>query len=324
MSTVGLAPNGSREGIAVNTRFVAGLLAFGVLGARVARGRSHARRALLWTPPGGDYHDGPLAYRTIGKGSPTFVLLHGLAGSGQYWGGAYDELSRHGCVVVPDLLGFGRSPKVTGDYGLPEHVDAILGCLDDLDVRRPVVFVTHSFGGIVALAVAARRASTVAGIVAFGPPWYADRVRAGDRLAQMGPMARLFALDPVWGRRVCGFACSHPRLSARLAVAARPDLPPEVARDGLQHNWSSYRGSLGVIESAPVPGLMDSVSVPVRVVIGDDDAIPDRAYLQSRLEDGQLEDLQIWPGHHDLPMTAPARAASHVRTAYRDWLSVLG
>lgn len=307
----------------MNTKLVAGLLAFGVLGARVARGRSHARRALPWTPSGGVDHDGPLAYRTIGEGSPAFVLLHGLAGSGQYWGGAYDDLSHLGCVVVPDLLGFGRSPNPIGDYGLSDHVDAVLACLDDLDVRRPLVFVTHSFGGIVALAFAARRASTVAGIVAFGPPWYADRAQASDRLAQMGPMARLFALDPVWGRRVCNFACSHPRLSARLAVAARPDLPPEVARDGLRHSWSSYRGSLGVIESAPVPELMDGVSVPVRVVIGDDDAIPDRAYLQSRLEDGQIEDLQIWPGHHDLPLTAPDRTVSHVRTAYRDWLGVV-
>lgn len=290
------------------------LVALAAAAARATR----ARRGWQWAPSAGRTHLGPLAYRTVGEGPPTVVLLHGLAGSGRYWGAAFDELAGTGQVVVPDLLGFGRSPRPDGPYGVPEHVDAVVACLDELDVRRPVLLATHSFGGIVALAVAAERPELVGRIVAFGPPWYPDPGQASSRLALMGPMARLFALDTPWGRRVCDIVCAHRDLAARLSVIARPDLPPAVAADGVQHNWSSYQGSLGVIRAAPAPHLLASSRVPIRVVIGDRDRIPDLVYLTALADAGRLEGLDVWPGGHDLPLTAPGRAVAHIRRAYAD------
>lgn len=63
---------------------------------------------------------GPLAVRGLGSGSPT-LLLHGLLGSNRYWGGAFDRLADQGLLLVPDLLGFGASPRPLSGYGAGEH-----------------------------------------------------------------------------------------------------------------------------------------------------------------------------------------------------------
>jgi predicted alpha/beta-fold hydrolase len=39
-----------------------------------------------------------LSTRLLGSGDPIFVLLHGLAGSGDYFSGTFDELDRTGTL----------------------------------------------------------------------------------------------------------------------------------------------------------------------------------------------------------------------------------
>lgn len=75
--------------------------------------------ATQWRQPRGELHHGTLAVRALGDPTaPALVLLHGLAGSNLYWGAAYDELAADSFLVVPDLLGFGSSPRPQADYGL--------------------------------------------------------------------------------------------------------------------------------------------------------------------------------------------------------------
>jgi pimeloyl-ACP methyl ester carboxylesterase len=44
-----------------------------------------------------------------GSGERAFVLLHGLVTSSDTFGSSYDRLASYARLVVPDLLGFGRS-----------------------------------------------------------------------------------------------------------------------------------------------------------------------------------------------------------------------
>lgn len=46
----------------------------------------------------------------FGSGTETLVLLHGLSGSSRWWGRNVAELSAHYRLLIPDLVGFGRSP----------------------------------------------------------------------------------------------------------------------------------------------------------------------------------------------------------------------
>jgi len=86
--------------------------------------------------------------RTEGSG-PPLLFLHGLAGSWRYWRRGLDGLQAHHALYLPDLLGFGRSPKPRGDYALPMHVGALAPLLDEAD--GPMTVVGHSMGAIVAL-----------------------------------------------------------------------------------------------------------------------------------------------------------------------------
>ena len=281
----------------------------GVVVAGDAR-RRRRRRALDWTPGGGTEHAGPvLAHRRIGGPDPRVVLLHGLAGSGRYWGSEYDACASAGGVIVPDLAGFGRSIDAPGPYDLTGHADAVAALLELTHVGGPVVVAAHSFGTNVAVALAARHPELVTAVVAFGPPWYADPEAARARLGRMGPMARAFALDERWSHRVCEWVCDHRELAARLAVVARRDLPAAVAADGVRHTWASYEQTLGSILAAEVAEHLRTASAPIIVVAGDRDRLTDEPYLRRLASAGRIR-FDTWHGDHDIPLARGADCAT--------------
>lgn len=96
-------------------------------------------------------------------GSPTYVLLHGFPGGADDWRPVAELLADDGArVLVPDLLGFGASPRPTSFAGLwaPAQADALAAELDALGVRDATV-VGHDYGGPVAITLADRRPDLV-------------------------------------------------------------------------------------------------------------------------------------------------------------------
>ena len=256
-------------------------------------------------PGGGTDHAGPvLAHRRIGGPDSQVLLLHGLAGSGRYWGAAYDTLTSAGGVLVPDLAGFGRSIGASGPFHVAGHADAVAELLR-VSTTEPVVVGAHSFGTNVGVTLAARHPELVRAVVAFGPPWYPDATTARARLNRMGPMARVFALDARWSHRACEWVCRHRELAARLAVVLRRDLPEPVAADGVRHTWPSYEQTLRSILSADVADHLRSARVPIVVVVGESDGLVDRAYLRDLASTGTIR-LETWRGDHDLPLARGA------------------
>jgi len=70
-------------------------------------------------------------------------------------------------VVVPDLIGFGRSdkPDQRGDYSYQRHVDWMRALLDGLDLRR-VTLVCQDWGGLIGLRLVAEHPDRFARVVA--------------------------------------------------------------------------------------------------------------------------------------------------------------
>lgn len=84
---------------------------------RSAAGRRRPTERTGWSAPGGDVvRSGGLAVRTLGDHGPPVVLLHGLGGSERSWGSTYDTLATDRRLIVPGLLGFGRSPHPANGY----------------------------------------------------------------------------------------------------------------------------------------------------------------------------------------------------------------
>ncbi len=109
-----------------------------------------------------------LAVRRFGPQKPPQILLiHGLTGHGQRWETLASQHLSEYAILAPDLIGHGRS-----SWAAPWTIDANVEALADLlkgDADGPVWVVGHSFGGAVALNLAAARPDLVAGLVLLDP-----------------------------------------------------------------------------------------------------------------------------------------------------------
>src|SRR5919107_4822251 len=88
--------------------------------------------------------DGPLAYEVVGSG-PPLILLHGLSGSGRWWGRNVPVFSRSFRTYSVDLPGFGGSRGVRWSR-LDDIADRLADWLRDEDLPRAHV-AGHSLGG---------------------------------------------------------------------------------------------------------------------------------------------------------------------------------
>ena len=132
--------------------------------------------------------------RREGEG-PALLFIHGLGGSWRYWRRGLDTIRTHHRVYLPDLLGFGRSPKPRSDYSLRAHVEALAPLLEDAD--GPLTIVGHSMGALVALGLYARFPDRVTRVILIGLPYFPTRAIAEAGLAGVALMNRL-AIKRSW------------------------------------------------------------------------------------------------------------------------------
>lgn len=94
--------------------------------------------------------------------APTIVMLHGYTGSKENWYRLAARLEGRYRLVIPDLPGWGESPRLAdADYGYAAqaaNVAAFIRRVSD----EPVVLLGHSMGGGIAAVVAARYPDQVA------------------------------------------------------------------------------------------------------------------------------------------------------------------
>jgi lipase len=110
----------------------------------------------------------PLHFHRYGPPGPAKILLiHGLTGHGARWHTLASRYLPEFGVLAPDLIGHGRS-----SYAAPWTIDANVAALATLienEADGPVVVAGHSFGGAVALHLAAACPDLVSGLVMLDP-----------------------------------------------------------------------------------------------------------------------------------------------------------
>ena len=279
--------------------------------------KTRRSRARQWRRGGGVECEAFLHVRVLGSELPPIVLLHGLTASNRSWSATFDSLADDAVVVVPDLLGFGDSPRPGSGYGPDAHADAVVACLESLALRGPAIIAGHSMGALIALRLATRHPELVAAVVAIAPPIARDSTDARRRIASLGLLARIFALDSPAARSVCALMCRYRPAAARLASWLRPDLPSELARASVQHSWASYSQSLSeVILAAPGNADLAASRVPVRMLAGDRDDVIDLPWLQTLADELPHVLLErVAGGRHDLQLTDPTRCIAAIRAA---------
>ncbi len=97
-----------------------------------------------------------MAYVEHGSGAPI-LMLHGEPTWGYLYRKMIPPLSEVGRVIVPDLIGFGRSDKPVADnaYSYKSHVRWVRKFIQALDLQR-ITLVCQDWGGLIGLRVVAQ------------------------------------------------------------------------------------------------------------------------------------------------------------------------
>ena len=104
-----------------------------------------------------------------GKGQPI-LLLHGFDSSFLEFRRIYQSLKKDFLVIIPDLLGFGFSPRcATNDYNVTKIISFLLDIIETLEIARDLKIIGASMGGSAALKLAFEIPDSIEKIILLSP-----------------------------------------------------------------------------------------------------------------------------------------------------------
>ena len=223
-----------------------------------------------------------------GSRMPHVLALHGCGRTRA----DFDGLLRGYEAVALDLPGFGASPPPDEPIGAAGYAELIETVLSEFDV--PPVVVGHSFGGRIAVSLAAARPGAIAGLVLAGVP-----------LVRRSPPA--------------------PKPSRRFRLLRRARKIGLISEERLERarrrfGSDDYRAAVGVMRGVLVKVVNESyedelshLKCPVRLVWGDRDAavpVTVAASAVSLIADGTLDVVEA--AGHDVHLTHPDRVRAAI------------
>jgi pimeloyl-ACP methyl ester carboxylesterase len=260
-----------------------------------------------------------LATTETGSG-PAVLLVHGLNGFKEGWGGLPEALAASGLrAVAVDLPGFGGTPGLvrTTPEGLARAIEPLMADL------APVHLVAHSLGTQVAMLAAAERPERVAGLALLAP-WVLARPR------RLPPRTISDVLQlPVVGRPLARLLIARARRSperrrdAFLSTVGDPAaLTGDPGMAALLEDASARlaTGNLRAIADWGAAGLgldvrplAGRVRGPALVAVGTLDRVtppPGARWLADALPDGRL--LELGGVGHFPHLEAPGEVAAAI------------
>jgi pimeloyl-ACP methyl ester carboxylesterase len=234
-----------------------------------------------------------------GFGTPV-LLLHGSASSSAMWTPVINALKSRFRLLAPDLIGYGRTDPWPDGY--------VLGLDDELRLIEPLIehvpggahIVAHSYGGVVALALARAgrvgiRSLTLIEPVAFHmarsdpQAWaeverfsggFGDRMAAGDVEAAMRHFVDYWSSAGTW------------------------EAMDEGTRANMRRAASKIMHEFHAASADPMVDALRGVAFPVRLIAGDKSPLPVQriaALIAERLPNASLE--VVAGANHLLPST---------------------
>ncbi|MEO8587900.1 MAG: alpha/beta hydrolase [Flavobacteriales bacterium] len=107
---------------------------------------------------------------TGGLLKPKLMLVHGITGSSRMWVGNVAALSEHYDLIVPDLIGHGRSTTTWSGSSVDAQVAHLQLILDSLRMTEPVYVVGNSYGGAMVANFAEQHPERVRSLVIYDGP----------------------------------------------------------------------------------------------------------------------------------------------------------
>jgi len=245
--------------------------------------------------------ESPVNGLTYGEGpGHPLMLIHGFPLDGRMWARQEPALKAGRRVLVPDLLGFGRTPLPVGSHGLERQAEALARFATAHGAHRLVVC-GLSMGGYIALAFAERFPDRLAGLILADTRAGADseavrqgRTLAARRVRQEGVAA---LVEDLLGKLF------HPRTQLRTS-----DLVNEVRDLMFSQRPEAVAAALEAMRDRPSrESILKKLQCPVLVLVGEGDQMtpPEEARAVAALNSG-AHVLVIPDAGHLSNMEAPA------------------
>ncbi len=261
------------------------------LGGAALLNRRKALRAEEANPPLGAFLDvGGVRLHYLERGSgPPIVLLHGNGTMIQDWiiSGLLDELARTNRVIAFDRPGFGHSSRPRSAIWTPAAQARLLAAaFQELGLEKPVV-AGHSFGAMVALAMAVRHPDALSGLALIGGYYYPS-VRADVLFASppaipvVGDVMR-YTISPILG------AALTPRINDKIFSPAPvperwlAEFPFDMMLRPSQIRAEAAEAAVMIPAAAELQQSYGDLKLPVTIVAGDGDAIVTTSEQADRL-----------------------------------------
>lgn len=180
--------------------------------------------------------------KDLGKsGKPKLLLVHGIMSSSAMWAGNLNGLGKDFELIVPDLIGHGRSTKKWTGNSVDQQVAHLVLILDSIGVKEPVYVVGNSYGGAIAANLAEQHPERVRALVIYDGP-ASDYTRAtADSVARSVGAADLKDL----------FTPENPDEQYRLmsmAMYEPPKVPGFVRKQLFKHMGEMRASHLGLLQ----------------------------------------------------------------------------
>jgi pimeloyl-ACP methyl ester carboxylesterase len=282
------------------------------------KSRSSIRAALgvrPWEETSMAEHTIPLGGVTIGcevrgEGLPV-VLLHGFPLDRAMWDAQIIALAQDFTVISPDLRGFGRSTLEPRDaetgVDMQRYAEDVLGTLDALGVKEPVVLAGFSMGGYVAWPIALQHLDRLRGLA------LCDTRAAGDTEEAAAGRRKMAEAVLAAGNAEPALGMLDKLLSAE-AHELRPDVVASVKEMMLRQSPEAIAAAQrGMARRPDVRSELAKITCPALCLVGQADAISkpnEMAEIAAALPNAKFVEVA---GGHMAPMENPEAVTEALR-----------
>jgi pimeloyl-ACP methyl ester carboxylesterase len=248
-----------------------------------------------------------------GKGRPV-ILLHGALSTHRYWNGVAAHLEAERRLLLPDLLGYGSSPKPRqASYSVAQFIACLEHTFEQYTFKTPPILAGHSLGANIALKWALQNPEKFSGLVLSSPLLF-EKSMLHQQLATLPLEGKWLAHKSL--AKIVAFMIGLAGL-VPLPVAMRfsHNRPRHVMEDVTSQKFYVFRKLLkNNYFSEEVLLDMGQLRMPTWIVLGDQDRIANHAIdkLQELCKKQKSCNVQILPGSHQILLEHPEKVAKTI------------
>jgi len=283
-----------------------------------------ARRVETALPPRGQFVEvagARIHYLDKGSG-PPIVILHGLGGQmGNFTYALLERLTDEFRVILMDRPGSGYSTRAPGATGrLTEQAAIVAEFIRKLGLERPLL-VGHSMGGAISLGVALDHPDVVKALALIAPLTHVPK-HVPEPFRALDIKSNFLRWLVAWTVATpIGIRQGKAILDAIFSPDPAPaDFPTRAGgilglRPRSFYNTSSDMRAVN-LDLAAMVTRYSSLRVPVRILYGtSDEVLSHRLHGEAMKAKSSMVSLQLVPGGHMLPITAPDLTAIFIKAA---------